>query len=109
MCIRDRCDYVQTWFEGNSTYLAIDKATGRLVQEGHIGRDESLRVSPLTLDVVAEAGPESLRLPTQWVTSRTGEKEGMKGPVAAITVGPARSTAAPAQPSQAPPSPPAPR
>lgn len=96
------CDYVQTWFEGNSTYLAIDKATGRLVQEGHIGRDESLRVSPLTLDVVAEAGPEALRLPTQWVTSRTGEKEGTKGPVAAITVGPARPAPAPAQPSQLP-------
>ena len=81
------CDYVQTWFEGNSTYLAIDKSTGRLVQEGHIGRDESLRVTPLTLDVVAEAGQDALRLPTQWVVSRTGEKEGTKGPVASIKVG----------------------
>lgn len=83
------CDYVVTWFDGNATYLAIEKSTGRLVQQGHAGRDASSRVTALTLDALAYAGPDALRLPTQWVTSRTGEKEGERGPAAVVRVGPA--------------------
>lgn len=83
-----RCDYIATWFEGNATFLAIDKATGRLVQISHAGRDGEARVASLTLDAVAYAGPEALRLPTQWVISKTGEKEGLKGPLASVKAGP---------------------
>ena len=100
------CDYVTTWFEGNLTNLAIDKETGRLVQEGYVGRDESAKVWMLTLDAVADAGPESLRLPTQWVTSRLREKEGTKGPALTLRLGPAQAPASPApQPSVTPPAP----
>jgi|GEM_PF-791958 len=81
------CDYVKTWFEGNATYVAIDKATGRLVQQGFIGRDEQARNTSFTLDAVSYAGIDALRLPTQWVISRTGETEGFTSPVATITVG----------------------
>lgn len=83
-----RCDYIATWFEGNTTFLAIDKATGRLVQISHASRDGEARVVSLTLDAVAYAGPEALRLPTQWVVSNTGEKEGIKGPLASVKAGP---------------------
>ena len=83
-----RCDYIVTWFEGNATYLAIDKETGRLVQIGHPGRVDDASVASLTMDAVAYAGPEALRLPTQWVVSRNAEKDGIKGPVASIKVGP---------------------
>jgi YHS domain-containing protein len=96
------CDYVATWFEGNLTHLAIEKSTGRLVQMGHVGRDSQQRVMSLTMDVVEHAGPEALRLPTQWVVYPTGEKEGTMGPKARITVGPA------ADPARASPAPPAP-
>jgi hypothetical protein len=99
------CDYVATWFEGNLTFLAIDKATGRLVQMGYTGRDTQQRVMSLTMDAVDYAGPEALRLPTQWVVYPTGEKEGLRGPKARITVGPAQ---APAPASPAPESPSAP-
>ena len=84
-----RCDYIVTWFEGNATYLAIDKETGRLVQIGHPGRVEDASNASLTIDAVAYAGPEALRLPTQWVTSRNAEKDGIKGPVASIKIAPA--------------------
>ena len=93
------CDYVTTWFEGNLTNLAIDKQTGRLVQEGYIGRDESAKVWMLTLDALADAGPDSLRLPTQWVTSRLREKEGTKGPALTLRVGPSLPEAPAPQPS----------
>ena len=83
-----RCDYIVTWFEGNATYLAIDKETGRLVQIGHPVRVDDASVASLTMDAVAYAGPEALRLPTQWVVSRNAEKDGIKGPVASIKVGP---------------------
>lgn len=100
------CDYVTTWFEGNLTNLAIDKRTGRLVQEGYVGRDESAKVWMLTLDAVGDAGPESLRLPTQWVTSRLREKEGTKGPVLTLRLGPAQAPPSPVpQPSVPPASP----
>lgn len=100
------CDYVTTWFEGNLTNLAIDKETGRLVQEGYVGRDESAKVWMLTLDAVADAGPGSLRLPTQWVTSRLREKEGTKGPALTLRLGPAQAPASPdPQPSVTPPAP----
>ena len=99
------CDYVATWFEGNLTFLAIDKSTGRLVQMGYTGRDTQQRVMSLTMDAVDYAGPEALRLPTQWVVYPTGEKEGLRGPKARITVGPAQ---APAPASPAPESPSAP-
>jgi hypothetical protein len=88
------CDYVATWFEGNLTHLAIDKRTGRLVQMGYVGRDTQQRVMSLTMDAVDHAGPEALRLPTQWVVYPTGEKEGVMGPKAKITVGPAASVPA---------------
>jgi YHS domain-containing protein len=81
-----RCDYIVTWFEGNATYLAIDKETGRLVQISHPGRVGDASVASLTMDAVAYAGPEALRLPTQWVVSCNGEKDGIKGPVASIKV-----------------------
>ena len=81
-----RCDYIVTWFEGNATYLAIDKETGRLVQISHPGRFGDASVASLTMDAVAYAGPDALRLPTQWVVSRNGEKDGIKGPVASIKV-----------------------
>jgi YHS domain-containing protein len=84
-----RCDYIVTWFEGNATYLAIDKETGRLVQIGHPGRVDDASNASLTMDAVAYAGPEALRLPTQWVTSRNAEKDGIKGPVASIKIAPA--------------------
>jgi hypothetical protein len=80
------CDFVATHSDGNTTWLAIEKGTGRLAQWGHNGRDTQGRITPLTLDVVAYAGPEALRLPTQWITRITGEEEGSKSPVAAITV-----------------------
>lgn len=102
------CDYVTTWFEGNLTNLAIDKQTGRLVQEGYVGRDESAKVWMLTLDALGDAGPESLRLPTQWVTSRLREKEGTKGPVLSLRVGaglPAAPAGSPAAPAGLPPAP----
>ncbi|HAQ67731.1 MAG TPA: hypothetical protein DCR70_08395 [Phycisphaerales bacterium] len=81
-----RCDYIVTWFEGNATYLAIDKETGRLVQISHPGRFGDASVASLTMDAVAYAGPDALRLPTQWVVSRNAEKDGIKGPVASIKV-----------------------
>jgi len=81
-----RCDYIVTWFEGNATYLAIDKETGRLVQISHPGRFDDASVASLTMDAVAYAGPDALRLPTQWVVSRNGEKDGIKGPVASLKV-----------------------
>ena len=81
-----RCDYIVTWFEGNATYLAIDKETGRLVQISHPGRFGDASVASLTMDAVSYAGPDALRLPTQWVVSRNAEKDGIKGPVASIKV-----------------------
>jgi YHS domain-containing protein len=103
------CDYVATWFEGNLTNLAIDKSTGRLVQMGYVGRDTQQRVMSLTMDAVDHAGPEALRLPTQWVIYPTGEKEGTMGPKARIMVGPAASapaagpaTESPSAPATAP-------
>jgi YHS domain-containing protein len=114
------CDYVVTWFEGNATHLAIDKATGRMVQMGSMGRDTQSRVMSLTMDALGDAGPQALRLPTQWVTYPTGEKEGTKGPELTIVTGPATAPAAapaaaapvsaPAAQAPAPaPAPPAPR
>ena len=88
------CDYVQTWFDGNLTYLAIDKATGRLVQTGHMGRTNDAMVVSLTNDVSAIGGLEVLRLPTRWVTSVTGEKDGLMGPEFSILI--ERSAPAPA-------------
>jgi hypothetical protein len=82
-----RCDYIVTWFEGNATYLAIDKETGRLVQISHPGRVGDASVASLIMDAAAYASPEALRLPTQWVVSRNAEKDGIKGPVASIKVG----------------------
>jgi hypothetical protein len=41
------------------------------------------------MDAVAYAGPEALRLPTQWVVSHNAEKDGIKGPVASIKIAPA--------------------
>ncbi|NBP52519.1 MAG: hypothetical protein EBU70_15305, partial [Actinobacteria bacterium] len=87
------CDYVVTWFEGNATHLAIDKATGRMVQMGSMGRDTQSRVMSLTMDALGDAGPQALRLPTQWVTYPTGEKEGTKGPELTIVTGPATAPA----------------
>ena len=84
-----RCDYIVTWFEGNATYLAIDKETGRLVQINHPGRVGDASVASLTLDAVTYGGPEALRLPTQWVVSSNAEKDGIKGPVASIKIAPA--------------------
>lgn len=81
-----RCDYIATWFESNATYLAIDQATGRLVQISYAGRDDEARVTSLTLDAVAYADRGALQLPTQWVVSRTGEKDGIKGPLATVEV-----------------------
>jgi len=97
------CDYVVTWFEGNATHLAIDKATGRMVQMGFMGRDTQSRVMSLTMDALGDAGPQSLRLPTQWVTYPTGEKEGTKGPELTIVTGPAAAPAAQAPAAGAPP------
>jgi YHS domain-containing protein len=94
------CDYVLTWFDGDATYLSIEKSTGRLVQQGFVGRDEESRNTSLTLDAVTYAGPEALRLPTQWVISRTGEKDGFKTPAATITV--VRKAPEPAVQPQAP-------
>ena len=97
------CDYVVTWFDGNATYLAIDKSTGRLVQQGFMGRDEQSRNVSLTLDAVSYAGTDALRLPTQWIVSHTGEAEGIKGPLATVTIGwktpePTAAQQAPARP-----------
>jgi YHS domain-containing protein len=94
------CDFVVTWFEGNRTYLAIDKSTGRLVQEGYIGRDTLSRVNALTLDAKDYAGADALRLPTKWVVSLTGNKEGDEGPLATITLGPAPAPAPKPKPPQ---------
>jgi YHS domain-containing protein len=78
------CDFVTTWFEGCRTNLAIDRATGELLQVGHSGRDESQRVSDVLLDMRAWAGPEAMRLPTQWGTFHGGATEGTLSPVASI-------------------------
>lgn len=98
------CDFVQTWFDGNLTYLAIDKATGRLVQTGHMGRTSTAKVVSLTNDV-ASVGPEQvLRLPTRWVSYETDAKEGTLGPELSILIertGPA-APAPPAAPGPAP-------
>jgi YHS domain-containing protein len=80
------CDFVATRSDGFTTWLAIEKETGRLAQIGYTGRDPQARVKPLTLDVVSYAGPEQLKLPTQWITAVTGETEGWKSPVATISV-----------------------
>ncbi len=80
------CDFVATRFDGFTTWLAIEKDTGRLAQIGYTGRDPQARVTRLTQDIVAYAGPEQLKLPTQWITAVTGESEGWKSPVAAISV-----------------------
>ncbi|MFM8872086.1 MAG: hypothetical protein ACKOJI_01755, partial [Phycisphaerales bacterium] len=89
-----------------SVGVAFGSSTGRLVQMGYVGRDTQQRVVSLTMDAVDHAGPEALRLPTQWVVYPTGEKEGTMGPKARITVGPAAS--APAASPAAPSTPPAP-
>jgi hypothetical protein len=81
--------------------MAIDKATGRMVQMGSMGRDTQSRVMSLTMDALGDAGPQALRLPTQWVTYPTGEKEGTKGPELTIVTGPAAAPAA-AAPVNAP-------
>jgi YHS domain-containing protein len=96
------CDYVTTWFEGNLTNLAIDQATGRLVQMGYMGRDTEQRIRSLLMDAVAHAGPDALRLPTQWVTYPAGEKEGLRGPQAQLEVGWERPKVAPPSARQAP-------
>lgn len=80
------CDFVATHHDGFTTWLAIEKGSGRLAQVGYTGRDPQARVTRLTLDILAYAGPEQLRLPTQWITAVTGETEGWKSPVAAISV-----------------------
>jgi YHS domain-containing protein len=101
------CDFVQAWFDGNLTYLAIDKASGRLVQTGHMGRTSTAKVVSLTNDVAA-VGPEAvLRLPTRWVSYETDAKEGTMGPELSILI---ERASPPAQPAAAtPPSVPPPK
>ena len=72
---------------------------------GYVGRDTQQRVMSLTMDAVDHAGPEALRLPTQWVIYPTGEKEGTMGPKARIMVGPAASAPAAGPATESPPAP----
>ena len=78
------CDFVTTWFEGSRTNLAIERETGELVQVGYLGRDDSQRVSRVLLEMRAWAGPEAMRLPTQWGTFHDGASEGTLSPMASI-------------------------
>ena len=101
------CDFVQTWFEGNRTALAIDRSTGRLVQLGYTGRMESADAAVLTLyrDVLADGPKEALRLPTKFATYPAGSAEATVEPEISILIERAKPAAPPAQvpaPAQAP-------
>ncbi len=94
------CDFVQTWFEGNRTALAIDKSSGRLVQIGYTGREESMDAAVVSLyrDVLAEGGPEVLRLPTRYGVYAEGSAEATIEPDVSILI----ERPKPAAPAQAP-------
>jgi YHS domain-containing protein len=104
------CDFVQTWFEGNRTALAIDKATGRLVQIGYVGREESMDAAVMSLyrDVLAEGGPEVLRLPTRVAVYPEGSADATIEPDVAILIERARPAVPPPAPAPAPPAAPPP-
>jgi YHS domain-containing protein len=88
------CDFVQTWFEGNRTALAIDRSSGRLVQIGYTGRLEAADAAVLTLyrDVLADGPKEVLRLPTKFATYPHRADEGACGTSGADAAGSAEVT-----------------
>jgi YHS domain-containing protein len=99
------CDFVQTWFEGNRTALAIDKRSGELVQIGYIGREESADAAVMSLyrDVLAAGSPQVLRLPTRCAIYPEGAKEATVEPEASILIErAAQASPASPEPVQAP-------